>query len=58
MAVGGNSGSRWKQVVVGGSIVLITSKRHMKTANVIHLKYVDDLTMAEAVNLTKKLTSV
>ena len=27
---------------------LITSKRNLKAANMIHLKYVDDLTLAEA----------
>ena len=32
---------------------LITNKRNMKTSNVIHLKYVDDLTMADAVKLPK-----
>jgi hypothetical protein len=37
---------------------LVTSKRNMKTANLIHLKYVDDLTLAEAINLPKKLVSV
>ena len=30
---------------------LLTSKRNMKTVNQIHLKYVDDLTLAEAVDL-------
>ena len=34
---------------------LITSKRNMKTINEIHLKYVDDLTLAEAINLPDKL---
>ena len=34
---------------------LITSKRNMKTINEIHLKYVDDLTLAEAINLSEKL---
>ena len=29
---------------------LITSKRNMRVANEIHLKYVDDLTLAEAIN--------
>ena len=37
---------------------LLTSKRNMKTANLIHLKYVDDLTLAEAINLNEKLVSV
>ena len=37
---------------------IITSKRNMKTLNEIHLKYVDDLTFAEAVNLPKSLVSV
>ena len=30
----------------------------MKTVNQIHLKYVDDLTLAEAVDLKEKLVSV
>ena len=37
---------------------LITSRRNMKVANEIHLKYVDDLTLAEAINLPKTLASV
>ena len=37
---------------------LITSRRNMKVANEIHLKYVDDLTMAEAINLPKNLVQV
>ena len=37
---------------------LITSKRNMKVVNEIHLKYVDDLTMAEAINLPKQLVKV
>ena len=37
---------------------LITSKKNMKTMNEIHLKYVDDLTLAEAINLPTKLVSV
>ena len=37
---------------------LITSKRNMKIANEIHLKYVDDLTLAEAINLPEKLVKV
>ena len=37
---------------------LVTSKRNMKAANQIHLKYVDDLTMAEAINLPQQLESV
>ena len=37
---------------------VITSKRNMKTLNRIHLKYVDDLTMAEAINLPDKLVSI
>ena len=31
--------------------VLITSKRNMKVANEIHLKYVNDITLAEAIDL-------
>ena len=37
---------------------IITSKRNMKIANQIHLKYVDDMTLAEAVDLPKQLVSV
>ena len=37
---------------------LITSKRNMRSINEIHLKYVDDLTLAEAINLPDKLESV
>ena len=37
---------------------LITSKRNMKNVNQIHLKYVDDLTLAEPINLAKQLVSV
>ena len=37
---------------------ILTSKRNMKTVNEIHLKYVDDLTLAEAINLPKQLKSV
>ena len=37
---------------------IITSKRNMKTLNQIHLKYVDDLTLAEAIDLPSNLMSV
>ena len=37
---------------------LITSKNNIKAANVIHLKYVDDLTMAESINMKEKLVSL
>ena len=37
---------------------LITSKRNMKNVNNIHLKYVDDMTLAEPINLAKQLVSV
>ena len=37
---------------------IITSKRNMKTVNQIHLKYVDDLTMAEAIDLPTNLVSI
>ena len=37
---------------------LITSKRNMKNINQIHLKYVDDLTMAETINLGEQLVEV
>ena len=37
---------------------LLTCRRNMKVVNNIHLKYVDDLTLAEAINLSKKLVRV
>ena len=37
---------------------IITSKRNMKIANQIHLKYVDDMTLAEAVNLPEQVVPV
>ena len=37
---------------------LLTSKRRMKMVNTIHLKYVDDLTLAEAIKLRDKLVYV
>ena len=37
---------------------ILTSRRNMKQVNEIHLKYVDDLTLAEAINLPKQLVSV
>ena len=37
---------------------IITSKRNLKMANEIHLKFVDDLTLAESVNLPEKLVKV
>ena len=37
---------------------IITSRRNMKVANEIHLKYIDDLTLAEAINLPNNLVSV
>ena len=37
---------------------LITCKRNLKRANEIHLKFVDDLTLAEAINLPKQLVKV
>ena len=37
---------------------LITSKRNLKTANEIHLKFVDDLTLAETIHLPEKLVKV
>ena len=37
---------------------LATSKRNIKAVNQIHLKYVDDLTVAESVNLKDKLVCV
>ena len=37
---------------------IITSKRNMKIANEIHLKYVDDLTLAEAIDLPTQLVEI
>ena len=37
---------------------LITSKKNMKTLNELHLKYVDDLTLAESINLRENLVLV
>ena len=37
---------------------IITSKRNMKEVKKIHLKYVDDLTLAEAIDLPKNLVTV
>ena len=37
---------------------LITSKKNLKQANEIHLKFVDDLTLAEAINLPEQLGKV
>ena len=37
---------------------IITSKKNMKTVNEIHLKYVDDLTLAESINLPSKTVYV
>ena len=34
---------------------IVTSRRNMKAVNEIHLKYVDDLTLAEAINLPTNL---
>ena len=37
---------------------IVTSKRNMKTANEIHLKYVDDLSLAEAISIPDQLVSL
>ena len=37
---------------------LITSKNNIKAANIIHLKYVDDLTIAESIDLKENLVAV
>ena len=37
---------------------LIISKRNKKNVNQIHLKYVDDITMAETINLGEQLVEV
>ena len=37
---------------------LLTSKRNMKRVNNIHLKYVDDMTLAEAIDMSEKLVHV
>ena len=34
---------------------LLTTRKNIKSANLIHLKYVDDLSLAEAINLPEKL---
>ena len=34
---------------------IATSKRNLKEANRIHLKYVDDITLAESIDLKEKL---
>ena len=37
---------------------LITRKNNLKAANVLHLKYVDDLTLADSINLKKSLVFI
>ena len=37
---------------------IITSKKNLKIINEIHLKYVDDMTLAEAINLPEKLVKI
>ena len=37
---------------------VITSRKNLKTVNEIHLKYVDDLTYAESINLSDQLVPV
>ena len=37
---------------------LITANRNVKEMNIIHLKYVDDLTMAESIDMSNQLKSV
>ena len=37
---------------------LITCKRKVKEFNLIHLKYVDDLTLAEAIDMKRQLTNI
>ena len=37
---------------------LVTCKRNMKLANEIHLKYVDDFSLAEAINLPEQLVKL
>ena len=37
---------------------LITCKKKLKEFNTIHLKYVDDFTVAETINMKEQLTSV
>ena len=37
---------------------LITRRNNLKAANVLHLKYVDDMTLAESINLKKKLVYI
>ena len=37
---------------------LVTCKRNLKLANEIHLKYVDDFSLAEAINLPEQLNKI
>ena len=37
---------------------LITRRNNLKAANVLHLKYVDDMTLAESINLKKNLVHI
>ena len=36
---------------------ILTTRKHIKSANLLHLKYVDDLSLAEAINLPEKLVA-
>ena len=37
---------------------MITSRKNFKAANLIHLKYVDDLTIAESIKLKEKIIRI
>ena len=37
---------------------VITSRKHLKAANELHLIYIDDLTLAEAINLKTELVKI
>ena len=37
---------------------VLSSRKHIKAANELHLKFVDDLTLAEAINLTDDLVEI
>ena len=36
---------------------ILTTRKHIKSANLLHLKYVDDLSLADAINLPEKLVA-
>ena len=46
------------EVQENNSRELLTTKRNMKIVNQIHIKFVDDLSLAEAIDLPTKLQSI